>query len=106
MVVILWWRCDTLCASGFVDGIIFARNRTSEGDANKTVLKMTHQGKHGFYTAGSKPGILDYAHRLLSLQLFVSLGWTRVHNLVSPFDFTLASNTACCTTAHTRAFVS
>ena len=24
--VLLWWRCDTLCTSGFVDDVTFGRN--------------------------------------------------------------------------------
>ena len=46
--VLFWWRCDTLCTSGFVDDVTFAGNRPGKGDANTAYTQWLTKGQHGF----------------------------------------------------------
>jgi len=41
---LLWWQCDTLCTSGFVDDIMFARNGPYGAWRLGRIFKVTHQG--------------------------------------------------------------
>ena len=44
-----------LCTSGFVDDVMFAHNRSGNGDANRAYAKVTHQGA----APGAKSGVYD-----------------------------------------------
>jgi len=37
----LWWRCDTLCTSGFVQDVMFAHN--GQDWATRNILEMSYQ---------------------------------------------------------------
>ena len=48
--VLLSRQCNTLCTSGFVDDVIFARNRSGKGDANRAyMLKVAHRLSYYYY---------------------------------------------------------
>jgi len=48
--VILSRQCNTLCTSGFVDDVMFARNRPGKGDANMAyMLKVAHRLSYCYY---------------------------------------------------------
>jgi len=39
---LLWWRCNALCTSGFVDDVIFSHH--GAGDAIERKSRATHHG--------------------------------------------------------------
>jgi len=43
--VLLWWQCNTLCTSGFVDDVTFAGNGLYDAWLGERIVAMTHQGK-------------------------------------------------------------
>ena len=44
--LLLWWQCNTLCTSGFVGDVMFAYNRPSQDDANRTYTQWLTGGQH------------------------------------------------------------